>query len=51
MTFRGNISSPYCRANYLLYAGFMLGAFFGPEDKGNIFLRNVDRFSIDYKAL
>jgi hypothetical protein len=25
----------------LLYAGFLLGLFFGPEDGGEIFLRNV----------
>jgi hypothetical protein len=28
-------------ACYLLYAGFLIGAFFYPEDGGKMFLRNV----------
>jgi hypothetical protein len=35
----------------LLYAGFLFGLFFDPEDGGNIFLAEVDRFSTDYTAL
>jgi hypothetical protein len=27
--------------SHLLHAGFLLGFSFGPEDEGNIFLRNV----------
>jgi hypothetical protein len=35
----------------LLHAGFLLGLFFNPEDKGDISLRNVGCFSTDYTAL
>jgi uncharacterized BrkB/YihY/UPF0761 family membrane protein len=38
-------------ACYLLYAGFLLGIFFDPEDGGDIFLQNVDCFSTDCSAL
>jgi hypothetical protein len=34
-----------------LLAGFLPGIFFGPEDGGDIFLRNVDLPSTDYRAL
>jgi hypothetical protein len=30
---------------------FLLGLFFDPDDGGEIFLRNVSRFSTDYMAL
>jgi hypothetical protein len=35
----------------LLHACFLLGLFFGPEDGGDMFLRNVDWFSTAYTAL
>jgi hypothetical protein len=35
----------------LLYAGFLIGAFFYPEDGGKMFLRNVGWVSTDYTAL
>jgi hypothetical protein len=31
----------YYSACYLLHAGFLLGLFFGPENGGDMFLRNV----------
>jgi hypothetical protein len=30
-----------CSASYLLRAGFLLGSFFDPEDRGDMFPRNV----------
>jgi hypothetical protein len=36
---------------YLFHSGFFLGLFFGSEDGGDIFLRNVIRLSTDYIAL
>jgi hypothetical protein len=59
-TFRRNISRPsnqhqgrnkWSRTCYLFPAGFLFGSFFGPEDGGYMFLRNVDRLSTDYMAL
>jgi hypothetical protein len=41
-----NISS-----GYFLHAGFLLGLFFGPEDGGDMFLRNVGWFLKDYMVL
>jgi hypothetical protein len=37
-------------ACYLLHAGFLFGLFFDPEDGGDMFLRNVVRFSTNYAA-
>jgi hypothetical protein len=36
---------------YMLHAGFLLGIFFGPEDGGDVFLRNISRLSKEYTAL
>jgi hypothetical protein len=36
-----NSATTRARFYYLLYAGFMLGLFYEPEDGGDIFLRNV----------
>jgi hypothetical protein len=38
-------------ACYLFHAGFLLGLFFGPEDEGDMFLRNVGQILTDYTAL
>jgi hypothetical protein len=35
----------------LLYADFLLGLLFDPEDKGDMFFQNVGRLSPNYKAL
>jgi hypothetical protein len=35
----------------LLYAGFLLGLLFSPEDGGDMFLQKVGRFSTGYMAL
>jgi hypothetical protein len=50
---RGTVESEeICFATcYLLYAGFLLEAFFDREDGGDVFLRNVGRLSTDYMAL
>jgi hypothetical protein len=37
-------------AVYVFHGGFLL-AFFIPEDRGDMFLRNVFWFSMDYTAL
>jgi hypothetical protein len=42
---------PCSSACYVLHAGFLLGLFFDPEDRGNVFLQNVCWFSTDYMAL
>jgi hypothetical protein len=34
-----------------LHAGFLVGFFFNPENGGDMFLRNVSRFSTNYTAL
>jgi hypothetical protein len=34
-----------------IHSDFLLGLFFNPEDRGEIFLRNVRGFSKDYMAL
>jgi hypothetical protein len=34
-----------------VHAGFLLDLFLGPEDGGDMFLRNVGRLSMDYQAL
>jgi hypothetical protein len=44
---RNQQSSACC----LLYASFLLGLFFYPEDGGNMFLLNVSWHSVDYMAL
>jgi hypothetical protein len=36
---------------YVLHAGFLLGLFFDPENRGDMFLRNVCWLSTDYMAL
>jgi hypothetical protein len=36
---------------YLLHSNFLLGSFYGPEDGGDIFLRNIGLLSMDYTAL
>jgi hypothetical protein len=41
-------TNSYC---YLLHAGFLLGFFFNPEDKGDKFLQNVGIISMDYMTL
>jgi hypothetical protein len=43
-------TNSYC---YLLHAGFLLGLFLDPEDRGDMFLHNVGiiRVSVDYMAL
>jgi hypothetical protein len=38
---KNNPSKKQLEAYYLLHAGFSLDLFFGPEDAGNVFLRNV----------
>jgi hypothetical protein len=38
-------------ACYLLHVGILIGLFIDPEDGGDIFLRNVGRFSTNYTAL
>jgi hypothetical protein len=40
-----------CTFCYLLHACFLLGLFFGPEDGGDIFFRNVNGLLMDYTAL
>jgi hypothetical protein len=35
----------------LLYAGFLLGTFFDPENGSDMILQNVGRLSTDYMAL
>jgi hypothetical protein len=35
----------------MVQAGYLRGLFFGPEDGGDIFLRDVDRLQTDYNAL
>jgi hypothetical protein len=43
MTFWRNMSPPLSGyACYLLHAGFSLGLFFDPEDRGNVFFLNVN---------
>lgn len=37
--------------NRQLYAGFLVGIYFYPEDGGKMLLQNVSRFSADYTAL
>jgi hypothetical protein len=39
--FRGKEYAKQSSAFYLLHAGFLFGVFFGPEDEGDMFLRNV----------
>jgi hypothetical protein len=66
LTFRRNISPPHlhgrrmrrarnhhqaaCSISYLLYAGYLLGLFFGTGD-GDAFFRNVDWLSMYYTVL
>jgi hypothetical protein len=33
-----------------LLAGFLLGVFFDPEDRGDMFLQNIGGLSMDYTA-
>jgi hypothetical protein len=40
-----------CNSSRALLAGFLPALFFGPEDGGDIFLRNVDFPSTGYRAL
>jgi hypothetical protein len=37
-------------ACYLIHTGFLLGLFFGPDNGGDIFLRNIDRLSTDLRT-
>jgi hypothetical protein len=39
------------QAANLLYAGFLLDSLFDPEDRGDMFLRNVGSFSTGYTTL
>jgi hypothetical protein len=36
---------------YVLHAGFLLGLFFDPEDRGDMLLRNIGRLSTDYTKI
>jgi hypothetical protein len=38
-------------ASYVIHDSFLLVLFFGPEDVGDIFLRNVGRLSTEYTPL
>jgi hypothetical protein len=40
-----------CSACCLLYAGFLLGLLFDPEDRGDMFIRNVGWLQPDYTVL
>jgi hypothetical protein len=44
---RGKHSCYFC----LLFAGYLLGLLFDPEDGGDTFLRKVSEFLPDYTAL
>jgi hypothetical protein len=44
-------TAPCIRTCHVVHTGVLLGLFFNPEDKGKMFLRNVDRFLTDYMAL
>jgi hypothetical protein len=39
------------KQSYRLYAGFLLGLFFDPEDVSNMFLQNIGLLSADYMLL
>jgi hypothetical protein len=36
---------------HLLHDGFLLGLFYDPEDRGDMFPQNIGWFSMDYMAL
>jgi hypothetical protein len=46
-----NQSESRWQAELCFHAGFLLGLFFDPEDRGDMFLRNVGWLSTDYTAL
>jgi hypothetical protein len=39
------------QASHMFHAGFLFALFFDPEDRGDMFFRNVGLFSTDYAAL
>lgn len=41
----------YGAAHYRLYTGLLLGLFFGPEDEGSLFLKNVNSLSTNYSVI
>jgi hypothetical protein len=45
------VSKQASYAYYLLPAGILLRLFYNPEDRGDMFLRNVGWLSTDYMAL